>query len=437
MKKNTIVIIGKPNVGKSTLFNRLIGQFKSIVSSVEGVTRDRIYGTFEWLTQSYEIIDTGGYIPKDITKLNDQVKLQAEIAKNQSDLILFMIDAKKDISSNDRILAQNILKSGKSYILVVNKLDNLDEQIKYFDHHELGLDTPVFISAESGRNVGELLDRVTDFFDENKDINPIENHDMSLAVIGMPNVGKSSFVNKILNENKSIVSDIAGTTRDSIDSYIKYFKNKIRLIDTAGLRRKTKINDAIEFYSIVRTNRTIDDCDVAAILIDASKGFHNQDKNIIKQVIDSGKGLIVIVNKWDLIANETISKDDFKDEMIYRLPTLRHYPIRFISIKNNYKVRSVLEQSIEVFDRRNIKMKTKLLNNVFAEIIREYPPPSTKGKEVSVKYITQIRNSPPLFGIYSNRPDLISKTYKKYLINQIRDRFNFEGVPINISFRKK
>lgn len=437
MKKNTIVIIGKPNVGKSTLFNRLIGQFKSIVSSVEGVTRDRIYGTFEWLTQSYEIIDTGGYIPKDITKLNDQVKVQAEIAKNQSDLILFMIDAKNEISSNDRILAQNIIKSGKSYILVVNKLDKLEEESNFFDHYELGLETTVFISAESGRNVGELLDRITDFFDENKDINPIETHDMSLAVIGMPNVGKSSFVNKILNENKSIVSDIAGTTRDSIDSYINYFKNKIRLIDTAGLRKKTKINDAIEFYSIVRTNRTIDDCDVAAILIDASKGFHNQDKSIIKQVIDSGKGLIVIVNKWDLIEKKTISKDDFKEEMIYRLPTLRHYPIRFISIKNNYKVRSVLEQSIEVFNRRNIKMKTKLLNNVLGEIIKEYPPPSTKGKEVSIKYITQIRNSPPLFGIYSNRPDLISKTYKKYLINQIRDRFNFEGVPINISFRKK
>ena len=437
MKKNTIVIIGKPNVGKSTLFNRLIGQSKSIVSPVEGVTRDRIYGTFEWLSKNYEIIDTGGYIPRDNTGLNNEVKLQAEIAKNESDLIIFILDSKCEISSNDRILAQNILKSGKSYILVVNKLDKLDDEEKFFNHHELGLELPVFLSAESGRNVGILLDRISSFFENNSQINFPEKHDISLAVIGMPNVGKSSFVNKILDQNKSIVSNVAGTTRDSIDSYINYFKNKIRLIDTAGLRRKTKINDAIEFYSTVRTNRTIDDCDVAAILIDASKGFHNQDKNIIKQVIDSGKGLIVIINKWDLIDKKTISKDDFKEDMIYRLPSLKYYPIRFISVKNNYKVRSVLEQSIEVFERRNIKLKTKLLNNVFSEIIKDYHPPSTKGKDISIKYITQIRNSPPLFGIYSNHPDLISNTYKKYLINQIRERFNFEGVPINISFRKK
>ena len=436
MKKNTIVIIGKPNVGKSTLFNRLIGQFKSIVSPEEGVTRDRIYGTFDWLSKNYEIIDTGGYIPRNNSDLNIEVKLQAEIAKNESDLILFILDAKCEISSNDRILAQNILKSGKPYILVINKLDKLDDEEKFFNHHELGLELPVFLSAESGRNVGVLLDRISSFFENNNEKNFSEKHDISLAVIGMPNVGKSSFVNKILDQNKSIVSDIAGTTRDSIDSYINYFKNKIRLIDTAGLRKKTKINDAIEFYSNVRTNRAIEDCDVAAILVDASKGFHNQDKNIIKKVIGCGKGLIIIINKWDLI-NKNITKDDFKEEVIYSLPDLRYYPIKFISIKNNYKVRSVLEESINVFKRRNIKIKTRLLNDVLLDIIKNYPPPSTKGKEVSIKYITQIRNSPPLFGIYSNHPDYISKTYKKYLLNQIRERFNFDGVPVNISFRKK
>ena len=437
MKKNTIVIIGKPNVGKSTLFNRLIGQFKSIVSPEEGVTRDRIYGTFEWLTKNYEIIDTGGYIPKDNTGLNNEVKLQAEIAKNESDLILFILDAKCEISLNDRILAQDILKSGKPYILVINKLDKLDDEEKFFNHHELGLELPVFLSAESGRNVGVLLDRISNFFENNSETNFLEKHDMSLAVIGMPNVGKSSFVNKILDQNKSIVSNIAGTTRDSIDSYINYFKNKIRLIDTAGLRKTTKINDAIEFYSIVRTNRTIEDCDVAAILVDASKGFHNQDKNIIRKVIESGKGLIIIINKWDLINKKNITKNDFKEEMIYSLPDLRYYPIKFISIKNNYKVRSVLEESVEVFKRRNIKIKTRLLNDVLLDITKNYPPPSTKGKEVSIKYITQIRNSPPLFGIYSNNPSYISKTYKKYLVNQIRERFNLDGVPVNISFRKK
>ena len=437
MKKPTIVIIGKPNVGKSTLFNRLIGQSKSIVSPIEGVTRDRVYGTFEWLNRYYELIDTGGYIPKNKDSLNDEIKLQAEIAKNSSDLILFIIDGKKDISINDQILASNIKKSNKPYILVVNKVDKLNQEEEKYKYYDLGMGNPFCVSAESGRQFGILLDKIDDMI--GGDIISEENIkvDMSLAIIGMPNVGKSSFVNKILNEKKSIVSDLAGTTRDSIDSIIKYFKQNIRLIDTAGLRKKTKINDAIEFYSTVRTNRSIEECDVAAILIDASKGFHGQDKNIIKYTIERGKGVVVVVNKWDLIEKDTYTMKNFIEEIQYSMPELRYYPIIFISIKNNLKLRQVLDVSLDVYKKRSQKIKTKLLNDVFNKIVRNYPPPSAKGKEVSIKYITQIRNSPPLIGIYSNHPDLISKTYEKYLVNQLRENFDFDGVPLNISLRKK
>jgi len=436
MNKRTIVIIGKPNVGKSTLFNRLIGKTKSIVSPIEGVTRDRVYGTFEWLNKYYELIDTGGYIPKHKDDINQQVKIQAEIAAHSSSLILFLIDGKNDISSNDQILADKIKKIGKPCVLVVNKMDTLDEQDDSYKYYELGLGEPICISSSSGRQVGLLLDKINNIFIEENFDKEI-NHDLSLAVIGMPNVGKSSFVNKILDENKSIVSDSAGTTRDSIDSFINYHSKKIRIIDTAGLRKKTKINDSIEFYSTIRTMRSIEDCDVAAILVDAKKGFHHQDKSIIKDIIDKGKGLIVVINKWDLIEKDTYTMKNFQDDMVHKLPNLKHYPILFISIKNNLRVRKVISKTLDVYQRRKKKIKTSLLNEVFNDIITNYPPPAIKGKEVSIKYITQIRIAPPLFGIFSNHPDLITRSYEKYLSNQIRERIDFNGVPINFSFRKK
>ena len=436
MNKRTIVIIGKPNVGKSTLFNRLIGKAKSIVSPIEGVTRDRVYGTFEWLNKEYELIDTGGYIPKDSDDINKQVKIQAEIAAYSSSLILFLIDGKNDISTNDQILADKIKKIGKPYLLVINKMDTLKDQNDSYKYYELGLGDPVCISSSSGRQVGLLLDEI-DKIHKNTDCNNKSNYDLSLAIIGMPNVGKSSFVNKILDENKSIVSDLAGTTRDSIDSFINYFSKKIRIIDTAGLRKKTKVTDSIEFYSTIRTMRSIEDCDVAAILIDAQKGFHQQDKSIIKGVVDKGKGLIVVINKWDLIEKDTYTMKNFKDDMIYDLPILKHYPILFISIKNNLRVRKVLDSALEVFDLRKQKIKTSLLNDIFNQILINYPPPAVKGKEIKIKYITQIRTSPPLFGVFLNHPDLITKSYEKYLSNQIREKINLNGVPINLSFRKK
>ena len=437
MYKPVISILGRPNVGKSTLFNRLVGRRQSIVSPIHGVTRDRIYGEFEWLSQNYSLIDTGGYIPRSDNIVDKQVNFQAEIAKESSDLVLFLIDGKDSITSSDRILSDSIKKSGKPYILIVNKIDNKKDENLNYEYYELGLGEPVYISAQEGRQVGLLLDQINKLLPPKISSDANNERYISLAIIGMPNVGKSSLMNNLLKEEKSIVTDIAGTTRDSVDSYINFHKRKIRIIDTAGLRKKSKISDSLEFYSTVRTYRVIDESNIVSVLIDADKGFHSQDKNLINYVIEKGKGLLIVINKWDLIEKDTYTMKNFKDDMIYDLPILKHYPILFISIKNNVRVRKVIETALEIYKLRKQKIKTSLLNEIFNQIITNYPPPAIKGKEIKIKYITQIRTSPPLFGIFLNHPDLITRSYEKYLSNQIREKVNFTGVPINLSFRKK
>ena len=295
MKNSTIAVIGRPNVGKSTLFNRIVGKTHSIVSPVEGVTRDRVSDSFIWNGRQYTIIDTGGFIHNSKDIIGKEVNIQSNIAQDEADLILFLVDSRSDITANDRELSQMIIRSGKPYIFVLNKIDTKILEINKDKFYELGLDEPVLVSAQTGYNVGDLLDAICLKLPNNNTDN--ESFDFSIAVIGMPNVGKSSFVNKILNKKKSIVTNIAGTTRDSIDSYFKYFNNTIRLIDTAGLRKKTKIIEDIEFYSLIRTERSIDDCDISIVILDAKEGLRNQDQDIIRMVIDKGKAMIIVVNK--------------------------------------------------------------------------------------------------------------------------------------------
>ena len=436
MLEPTIAILGRPNVGKSTLFNRLVGKRQSIVSPQEGVTRDRIYAKIEWLSKKYNLIDTGGYIPKSKDVIAKQVTFQAEIARNEANLILLVVDGRDDITSTDRLLAEEINKSSKPCILVVNKVDTFKNEDLVYQFYELGIKEQVYISAQSGRQVGLLLDKITDLTPECVIDNDLNNF-IHFSIVGMPNVGKSSLMNYILDEDKSIVTNIAGTTRDSVDSYIKYFKKDIRIIDTAGLRRRSKVNDSIEFYSNLRTFKVIEDSDVAAVLIDAYKGFDNQDKNIIRYVIDQGKGLIVIINKWDLIDDkQTNTMRDIADDMIYDFPALANYPIKFISIKNNFRVGEVLKNVLEIYVKRKIKISTSKLNSILLSITSHYPPPSTKGKEVKLKYIVQVSSAPPLFAIFSNHPSLIGESYRRYVENQIRKAIDLEGVPIRISFRK-
>ena len=437
MKEFIIAILGRPNVGKSTLFNRLVGKRQSIVADVEGVTRDRIYGKLEWLEQKYKIIDTGGYLPKTNDLIEKQVRYQADIASREADMILFVIDGREELTSNDKILASLVNKLNKPTILVVNKMDSKKSEEEIFYYYELGFKHLVCISSQSGRQVGLLLDKIKLI---NPNISKLDSfpNSISFAIVGMPNVGKSSLMNSLIKSNKSIVTNIAGTTRDAIDSYITYYKQTIRIIDTAGLRRKSKINDSIEYYSNVRTFNVIDECDVATILIDVSKGFDNQDKNIIRYIIEKGKGLLVIVNKWDLVENkETNTMKMIMDDMEYSLPNIKYYPIKFISIKNNFKIGEVLKQVLQIHKRRKTKISTSKLNVFLENIIRHYPPPSTKGKEIKINYITQIHHSPPRFAFFANYPDYISDTYKRYLENRIREEFDFEGIPIRISIRKK
>ncbi len=437
MVESTIVILGRPNVGKSTLFNRLVGKRQSIVSHIEGVTRDRIYAKIEWLNRSYNLIDTGGYIPKSKDIISKQVTLQAEVAKNEADLLLLVIDGRESITSSDRVLAQMAKKSNKPCILVINKIDTIKNEQLSYQFHELGIEESVSLSAQSGRQIGLLLDKIESMLPVSEEYKKIENL-INLSIVGMPNVGKSSLMNYLLNENKSIVTNIAGTTRDSIDSYIKYHKQDIRIIDTAGLRRKSKIDDSIEFYSNIRTFKVIDECDISAVLIDANKGFDMQDKNIIRYVIDKGKGLIVVINKWDLIANkETNTMKNIQDDIVYEYPSLKEYPILFISIKNNFRIGEVLKNTLEIYNRQNIKISTSKLNLALRKIYLNYKPPAIKGKEIKLNYITQVSQSPPLIAIFSNHPELIPKSYKRYLDNSLRKEFDFKGIPLRISFRKK
>ena len=437
MQEPTITILGRPNVGKSTLFNRLVGKRHSIVSHVEGVTRDRIYSKIEWLGKYYNLIDTGGYIPKADDVIAKQVTFQAEIARNESDLIIFVVDGRDDITSTDRLLADIIKKSGKPCILVINKIDTLKNESLVNNFYELGLSSIVALSAQSGRQIGLLLDQIVNMLPNLEEV--IFPDDLiNFAIVGMPNVGKSSLMNYILDEDKSIVTNIAGTTRDSVDSYIKYFKNEIRIIDTAGLRRRSKIDDSIEFYSNLRTFKVIDESDVVSVLVDVSKGFDNQDKNIIRYVIDKGKGLIIIINKWDLVdEKETNTMRNLKEDIIYDYPNIKHFPIKFISIKNNFRVGEVLKNMLEVYNKRKSKISTSRLNIILENITRHYSPPSVKGKEIKLKYITQVSIQPPLFVIFTNHPDLIPESYKRYVENKVREECDFFGVPILFSYRKR
>lgn len=432
----TIAILGRPNVGKSTLFNRLLGQRKSIVAPIEGVTRDRIYAKVEWLDKEFNLIDTGGYLPKSENLIDKKVKLQSEIASEQADILMLVVDGRSEITSSDRALAKMIKITGKPCLLVINKVDNPENEINTFDFYELGINKQVCISAHNGRQIGVLLDEISLLLPKvvKKNINE---KSISFAIIGMPNVGKSSLMNTLINENKSIVTNIAGTTRDSIDSYLTYFKNSIRIIDTAGLRKKSKIDDSLEFYSNVRTLRVIDECDIAAVLIDINKGFNNQDKNIIRYVVDQGRGLIVVINKWDLVSKQTNTMKDIKEDMIYEYPYLKHYPIIFISVKEKFRINDVLKNVLEISNKTKNKIKTSDLNILLEKIIKYYPPPAVKGKEIKLNYITQVSQTPVVFNIFVNHPTLIPIQYKRYLDNQLRTELDLKGLPIKISFKKK
>ena len=435
----TVAIIGRPNVGKSTFFNRVLNQRKAIVHEKEGITRDRIYGEMFWTGHQLRFVDTGGFIPKDSDIFNREIRNQAKEAANEADFILFIVDGKTGPVSTDVELANFVRKSGKKHLMAVNKCDDLilSQQINNF--FELGLKPVLPISALNGRLTGDLLDEIIHLsnikLSENK--KEADDSEFRLAITGMPNVGKSSLLNAILKRNQSIVTPIGGTTRDAIDSNIRYYGKKITLVDTAGLRKKSKISDNIEFYSTIRTQNAILNCDLALVLIDAEKGFTKHDKSIIDDVILKGKGLIVIVNKWDLINKTTNTMKEFVDEMIYQFKTVGDYPILFISALTKKRISGVLKEASLLSKKIKKKLSTSDLNKSLQKALSQKAPPATKGKVINLNYITQVNTKPHLFVIYANYPKLVPLNYRKYLENNLRADFDLKGIPFRISFRKK
>ncbi|MCH7529054.1 MAG: ribosome biogenesis GTPase Der, partial [Candidatus Marinimicrobia bacterium] len=376
MAKPTVAIIGRPNVGKSTLFNRLVGRRQAIVEETAGVTRDRIYGQVQWRGYSFHLIDTGGYIPAGGDVISETVRRQADLAGEEADLILLMVDSQTGPAADDLELADRLRKLDKPVLLLVNKVDDQSHEKRALDFYELGMGTPLVVGAIGGRAVGDLLDAVMERLEGSWTASEEEQDSLGLAIVGVPNAGKSSFLNAITKQEKSIVTDIPGTTRDSVDSYLNYLGHKIRLIDTAGLRRKARIKDAIEFYSTVRAYRAIDECRVAIVMLDAQRGFHDQDRQIMSYVLDQGKGMVVAINKWDTVAKVTGTMGQWVKELQAAFNPLAHYPLVFTSVTRNQRLWKVMKTAIEVSREADRKIPTAELNDFLAGALGYLSPPA-------------------------------------------------------------
>ena len=438
MSTPLIAIVGRPNVGKSTFFNRVLSQRQAIVDATEGITRDRIYGETEWCGQKLRFIDTGGFIPEDTDIFNSAVREQAKLAISEADLILLMIDGREDATSSDLTLAQFVRESNHPYLLVVNKVDTMKYDNIVQNYYHLGVGDPNPISALNGRMTGDLLDNILTKLGlgvSNEEHELPES--LRLAIVGMPNVGKSSLTNALLQREQTIVTPIAGTTRDSIDSYLKWHGKEITLVDTAGLRKLSKIKDKIEYYSTLRTQNAIFNCNLALVLIDAEKGFGKQDKSIVDQVISKGKALIFIVNKWDKIEKSTSTMKEFEEEVRSQYRELDHFPILFISSTTKQRINKVLEVAWTVYERSKNTIPTNKLNALIEKVMNENPPPAEKGKVIKINYSVQVHKQPAVIALFANYPRLIKISYQRYLMNQIRSHFDLKGIPIRLSFRKK
>lgn len=434
----TIAIVGRPNVGKSTLFNRLLKKRKAIVHAREGITRDRVYGEMEWTGHVFRLIDTGGFIPVDVDEFTSAVREHARQAMAEADLVLFMVDGREDPTASDRVLAQLVRESGKPVIVAVNKCDSKTADVQLNKFYEFGMEPMRPVSALTGRLSGDLLDEIVSELDlKRPDMEQDDKSAMRLTIVGMPNVGKSSLANALLQREQSIVTPVPGTTRDSVDSHLRWHGKTVTLVDTAGLRKKSKAMDDIEFYSTVRSRKAIQSCDVALVLIDGAKEFGKQDKSIASLVIKNGKGLILIVNKWDLVEKETHTLMEYTKEIRRKFRALEHYPILFISALTGQRISKVLETANVVFENSRKKVSTNGLNTFLKSAQVQRQPPAEKGKVIRIKYITQVHHSPPVFALFTNYPKLVPVTYKRYLENRLRAKFDFEGVPITLSFRRK
>lgn len=434
---NTIAIVGRPNVGKSTLFNRLIESKEAIVESISGVTRDRIYGKSDWNGYEFSVIDTGGYVHGSEDTFEGEIRKQVQFAIDEADAIIFVVDTKEGINPLDEDVARLLRKSKKQIFTAANKVDTPDKSNDIVEFYSLGLGEIYAISAVNGSGTGEILDDIVKVFPEKKIVD--EETDLPrIAFVGRPNVGKSSIVNTLLGDTRNIVTDIAGTTRDSIYTRYNAYGHDFMLVDTAGLRKKGKVYENIEFYSTLRTIRAIENSDVCAVMIDAQTGIEKQDVSIFHLAHKNNKGIVVIVNKWDLIDKETNTHLTFEKELKEKIAPFTDVPIVFTSVKEKQRIFKTLELAAEVYHRRKQQIPTSKLNDLLLPIIENYPPPmGSRGRYVQIKYITQLKTATPMFAFFCNLPEDVKDSYRRFLENQLRKHFNFTGVPIQIYMRKK
>jgi GTPase len=431
---NIVAIVGRPNVGKSTLFNRLVQERKAIVDAVSGVTRDRHYGKAEWTGHHFSVIDTGGYITGSDDEFESEIRKQITLAIDESDVILFVLDVTTGLTDLDEDVARILRKSGKKIILVANKSDNANRLFDHAEFYKLGLGEIYSISAISGSGTGELLDEVVKGFEKEE---PLPEDIPRIAIIGQPNVGKSSLLNTLLGTERTIVTPVAGTTRDTIYTRYKAFGFDFYLIDTAGLRRKARVKEDLEFYSVMRTVRAIEEADVCILMIDATNGLTAQDINIYSLAERNKKGIVMLVNKWDLIEVKEKKPKVFEEAIRKKLAPFNDIPIVFTSVTQKQRIHQALEMALMVYNNRKQKISTSQLNKVMLPVIAHYPPPSLKGKSVKIKYITQLPGANPHFAFFCNLPQYIRDPYRRYLENQMRQHFNLTGVPISLHFRAK
>ena len=434
--KQVVAIVGRPNVGKSTLFNKLIGDRLSIVKNEPGVTRDRLYREMEWSGKEFLLVDTGGLEPKTDDFMMNKIKEQAQVAIDEADVVIFLVDGKSGITGLDEDVATVLRKKEKKVVVAVNKIDNyMRDQENILEFYALGFEEVVGISGEHKINLGDLLDAVISKFDRKKEKSREEG--LKIAVLGRPNAGKSSLVNKLLNEERSIVSDIAGTTRDSIDSSLKYNGETYTLIDTAGIRKKSKIEDSIEYYSVLRAVKSIKRADVCVLMLDATELLTEQDKRVAGLIYEERKPIIIAINKWDLIEKDNSSVKKFTELVKADLPFLSYAPIVTISALTGKRTINILEQAKFINEEYHKKITTGLLNQILSEMIAQNPVPTRKGRAVKINYATQVSEAPPKFVFFSNNPELVHFSYQRYIENKLREYFGFEGCPIDIVFNKK
>lgn len=433
-----MAITGRPNVGKSTFFNRMLEQRKAIVDDFSGVTRDRQYGVAEWTGRKFNVIDTGGFVSQSQDIFEREIRKQVHIAIDEANLVIFMVDAATGITNLDESMAEVLRRSTKPVILVVNKVDNHNRMLEATEFYSLGFENIFFLSSISGSGTGELLDAIVELMpaekeDENDDPEKIP----GFAIIGQPNVGKSSLLNALLGNERTIVSDIAGTTRDTIHTQYNMYNKEFILIDTAGIRRKNKVNEDLEFYSVIRAIKAIDEADVCLLMLDANNGMTAQDLSIFSLAAKKGKGIVVLVNKWDLVEKETNTARDYEKDLKQRMAPFNDVPILFISASEKQRIFQAMETALKVYENKQRKVATSKLNDLMLKAIESYHPPVVRGNAITIKYVTQLPTNTPSFAFFTNYPDDIKAPYRNYLENKLRENFDFKGVPLRMFFRKK